>query len=174
MAGVGHFKREKRLHGRFVKWLKEKIIDPVMQKLIPGVYNFLKRHGDSISKALEYVNSKLLSKDNKEIISVLTALIPGGSVLNSAINCVSDWIASGKTKKVIEVVTQLLEGVQPEKLFVSNDNVEENVEEKKIKKETEVPLEVKNEPNVIIPTVSSKTKSSSEKTEGENFFGKPI
>ena len=170
MAGVGHFKREKRLHGRFMKWLKEKIIDPVMQKVIPGVYNFLKRHGDSISKALEYVNSKLLSKDNKEIISVLTALIPGGSVLNLAINRVSDWIASGKTKKVIEVVTQLLEGVQPEKLFVSN----ENVEEKKIKKEIETPLEVKDEVNRTVPIVSSKMKSSSAKTEGENFFGKPI
>ena len=170
MAGVGHFKREKRLHGRFMKWIKEKIIDPVMQKVIPGVYNFLKHHGDSISKALEYVNSKLLSKDNKEIISVLTALIPGGSVLNSAINRVSDWIASGKTKKVIEVVTQLLEGVQPEKLFVSD----ENVEEKKIKKEIETPLEVKDEANMPIPIVSSKMKSSSAKNEAENFFGKPI
>ena len=108
MPSAGALKRRKKLKEGF-KWLKNKILDPILKKLSPLVRKFLKsKFGSSMTKFATWLNQTVIQKDKFGIMNAIKDLIPYGQYLEKAIKIAGNFIEQADWDKVGEFIEKLV------------------------------------------------------------------
>lgn len=102
MPAPGELKRKKKTKNPF-RWIKEKILDPVMKKLKPHIQNFLKtKFGSSMKKFAHWINQSVIQQDKFGLMNAIKSVVPGGQYLDQALKIAgnlaekADYDAIGK------------------------------------------------------------------------------
>lgn len=92
MPAPGEYKKRKKLKNP-IKWLKEKIVDPLLEKLRPLVRTFLKsKFGSSLSKFVTWVNQSVIQQDKFGLMNAIKSVVPGGVYLDQALKIAGNLI----------------------------------------------------------------------------------
>ena len=116
----GALKREKQTR-KGLKWIKDHILKPVVDKLLPTVVKFIATHGGTFDKAARYLNKLLLGKDGKGILNEIARILPGGEYLSRALQWAGKAIENGDYKKLQPYIMKWLHGLNPEIPLDPND-----------------------------------------------------
>ena len=116
----GALKREKQTR-KGLKWIKDHILKPVVDKLLPTVVKFIATHGGTFDKAARYLNKLILGKDGKGILNEIARILPGGEYLSRALQWAGKAIENGDYKKLQPYIMKWLHGLNPEIPLDPND-----------------------------------------------------
>ena len=116
----GALKREKQTR-KGLKWIKDHILKPVVDKLLPTVVKFIATHGGTFDKAARYINKLILGKDGKGILNEIARILPGGEYLSRALQWAGKAIENGDYKKLQPYIMKWLHGLNPEIPLDPND-----------------------------------------------------
>lgn len=116
----GALKREKQTR-KGLKWIKDHILKPVVDKLLPTVVKFIATHGGTFDKAVRYINKLILGKDGKGILNEIARILPGGEYLSRALQWAGKAIENGDYKKLQPYIMKWLHGLNPEIPLDPND-----------------------------------------------------
>ena len=116
----GALKREKQTR-KGLKWIKDHLLKPVVDKLLPTVVKFIATHGGTFDKAARYLNKLILGKDGKGILNEIARILPGGEYLSRALQWAGKAIENGDYKKLQPYIMKWLHGLNPEIPLDPND-----------------------------------------------------
>lgn len=170
MPSPGALKRRKVLKNAF-KWIKDKIIKPIIKTLSPLVKKLLdSKFGGSLTNLIKFVKEKVIDQDKTGILSIIQNVVPGGTILTNAIRVASNFIANQDWDKVQEFVESLvMKSNEQEKVI---QNAESSMPVLISTKESSEPLVVrrKKEQQKIL----NKVQPSGDYSAASQVFGSPI
>ena len=120
MPAPGEHKRRKKTKNP-LRWIKEKIIDPVLKKLKPMVQKFLKtKFGSSVGKFATWLNEKVIQQDKFGLMSAIRSVVPGGAYLEQALKIAGNLIEKADYDAIGKFI---------ESLVFKSDKQEETIDE---------------------------------------------
>lgn len=120
MPAPGEHKRRKKTKNP-LRWIKEKIIDPVLDKLKPLVRKFLKtKFGSSVGKFAAWLNEKVIQQDKYGLMSAIRSVVPGGVYLEQALKIAGNLVE----KADYDAIGRFIES-----LVFKSDRQEETIDE---------------------------------------------
>lgn len=120
MPAPGEYKRRKKTKNP-LRWIKEKIIDPVLKKLKPIVRKFLKsKFGSSVGKFAKWLNEKVIQQDKFGLMSAIRSVVPGGAYLEQALKIAGNLVEKADYDAIGKFI---------ESLVFKSDKQEETIDE---------------------------------------------
>lgn len=108
MPAPGELKRRKKTKNP-LRWIKEKIIDPVMKKLKPHIQNFLKtKFGSSMKKFAHWINESVIQQDKYGLMNAIKSVVPGGVYLDQALKIAGNLFEKADYDAVGQFIEQLV------------------------------------------------------------------
>ena len=128
MPSAGALKRRKKLKDGF-KWLKNKILDPILKKLSPLVRKFLKsKFGSSMSKFATWLNQTVIQKDKFGIMNSIKDLIPYGQYLEKALKIAGNFIEQADWNKVGEFIEKLVYNSDKQEEIIDKEDLKQSIQ----------------------------------------------
>lgn len=128
MPSAGALKRRKKLKEGF-KWLKNKILDPILKKLSPLVQKFLKsKFGSSMSKFATWLNQTVIQKDKFGIMNAIKDLIPYGQYLEKALKIAGNFIEQADWNKVGEFIEKLVYNSDKQEEIIDKEDLKQSIQ----------------------------------------------
>lgn len=120
MPAPGEYKRRKKTKNP-LRWIKEKILDPILKKLKPIVRKFLKtKFGSSVSKFATWLNEKVIQQDKFGLMSAIRSVVPGGVYLEQALKIAGNLVEKADYDAIGKFI---------ESLVFKSDRQEETIDE---------------------------------------------
>ena len=120
MPAPGEHKRRKKTKNP-LRWIKEKIIDPVLKKLKPMVQKFLNsKFGSSVGKFATWLNEKVIQQDKFGLMSAIRSVVPGGAYLEQALKIAGNLVEKADYDAIGKFI---------ESLVFKSDKQEETIDE---------------------------------------------
>lgn len=108
MPAPGELKRRKKTKNPF-RWIKEKILDPVMKKLKPHIQDFLKtKFGSSMKKFVHWLNDSVIQQDKYGLMNAIKSVVPYGQYLDQALKIAGNLADKADYSKVGQFIEKLV------------------------------------------------------------------
>ena len=108
MPAPGELKRRKKTKNPF-RWIKEKILDPVLKKLKPHIQDFLKtKFGSSLKKFAHWVNESVIQQDRYGLMNAIRSVVPYGQYLDQALKIEGNLAEKMDYDKVGQFIEKLV------------------------------------------------------------------
>lgn len=108
MPAPGELKRRKKTKNPF-RWIKEKILDPILKKLKPHIQDFLKtKFGSSLKKFAHWVNDSVIQQDKFGLMNAIRSVVPYGQYLEQALKIAGNLADKMDYDKVGQFIEKLV------------------------------------------------------------------
>ena len=108
MPAPGELKRKKKSKNPF-RWIKEKILDPILKKLKPHIQDFLKsKFGSSLKKFAHWVNESVIQQDKFGLMNAIRSVVPYGQYLDQALKIAGNLAEKMDYDKIGKFVEKLV------------------------------------------------------------------
>lgn len=135
MPAPGELKRRKKTKNPF-RWIKEKILDPVMKKLKPHIQTFLKtKFGSSMKKFAHWINQSVIQQDKFGLMNAIKSVVPGGQYLDQALKIAGNLAEKADYDAIGKFVEKLVynSDKQDQVIKTYNENYNESITARSLK-----------------------------------------